>query len=103
MVPAPILAPATDARIAQIGQMVGLGAVLDQRILHLDEIADMGVVADGARRDAAAQKARRSPDAPPRRLRDAKRRECAPRRAPVTPGPNTIWGSICTSASSTVS
>ena len=35
-----------DARIAQIGQMVGLGAFFDPGLLHFDEIADMDVLLD---------------------------------------------------------
>ena len=46
MVPAPMLAPRADAAVAQIGQVVGLGAPADLDLLHLDEVADMGVLAD---------------------------------------------------------
>ena len=35
-----------DPGVADIAQMVGLGAGLDQRLLHLDEIADVDVLAE---------------------------------------------------------
>ena len=35
-----------DARIADIGKMIGLRAVFDHGLLHLDKIADMNVTPD---------------------------------------------------------
>ena len=35
-----------DARVADIGQVIGLGALADGRLLDLDEIADMGIAPD---------------------------------------------------------
>src|SRR4051812_10788607 len=49
-------------RVTDIGQMVGFGAGLDNRLLHLDEIADMRVLAD---RGAGSQ-TRKRPDPCPR-------------------------------------
>ena len=46
MVPAPMLAPRADPRVADIAQMVRLGAFLDDGVLDLDEVADMRVLGD---------------------------------------------------------
>jgi hypothetical protein len=37
----PMLAPAPDHRVAEVGQVVGLGALAEQRRLHLHEVADV--------------------------------------------------------------
>ena len=36
----------TDARVADVGEVVRLGALLDDRVLDLDEVADMRVLGD---------------------------------------------------------
>ena len=92
------------ARVAQIGQMIGLSAFARSRaILHFHEIADMGVFADARARAQPRERpddgARASTTAPSRWLWLLIR---AP-RLHLTPGPNTTKGSISTSASSTVS
>ena len=46
MVPAPTLARGADAGIADISEVVDLGALADLRLLDLDEIADMGVLGE---------------------------------------------------------
>ena len=67
IVPAPMLASRADPGIADVAQMIGLGAGLEPGVLDLDEIADMGALADlGARaqpRERADPRAR--PDAHP--------------------------------------
>src|SRR5690606_36529449 len=47
-----------DPRVAEVGQVIGLGARLERRVLDLDEIADLGPGADLAVR----AKARERPD-----------------------------------------
>src|SRR5262249_9018044 len=40
------IAARPHARIADIGEMIDLGALADPRLLHFDEITDMGIVTD---------------------------------------------------------
>ena len=46
MVPAPIFASGADDGVADIAQMIGLGAGFDRGLLDLDEIADASAVAE---------------------------------------------------------
>ena len=103
MVPAPMLAPRADAGVADVAEVVGLGAFLDDGVLDLDEVADVRVLGDlgagaqpgegadaGAAADVAALEVAEGED----------------RRAPdstVTSGPKTTFGPIITSRPITVS
>ncbi len=44
-----------DGRIAEIGEVIGLGLRRDGRAVHLDEIADMDLLADAALRPDAGE------------------------------------------------
>src|SRR3546814_13193928 len=56
------IGPRTDADVAQIGQVVGLGALADLGLLGLDEIADLRLLAQ----DVARPKTRIGPAPAPR-------------------------------------
>jgi hypothetical protein len=43
MVPAPTLASFADLAVAEVGEVVRLGAAAQVRLLRLDEVADLGV------------------------------------------------------------
>ena len=63
-----------DVAVAEVGEVVGLGAVAERRVLDLDEVADVHV---GAERRAAAQARERADDRRAgRRSRRALRRRC---------------------------
>jgi outer membrane protein OmpA-like peptidoglycan-associated protein len=58
----PDVRPGPHLRVAQVGEMVGLGALAEARLLELNEIADMGVLLD----DGSWAQAREGSDARPR-------------------------------------
>ena len=83
-----------DLGVAEIGQVVGLGALAEPRLLDLDEIADLGASRRSPRRAAAGRRGRsrrrRAIVAPSIWLK-ARMRAPSPT---VTPGPKTTLGSI---------
>ncbi len=95
--PAPILAFGADVGVADISQVIDLGALGDIGVFDLDEIADLGLLGERARPAAAGRKDRSWRPARRARPRDARRRGSPPRRAIETPGPKTTCGSIRTS------
>ena len=82
-----------NGRIADIGQVIGLGALAEVGLLHLDEIADLGVLAEPrpGRSRANGPTSRPSPIVAPSIW--LKARIVAP-SAISTPGPKTTCGSI---------
>ena len=59
-----------DRRVAEVGEVVGLGAALQLRLLHLDEVADVHVLAQQRHPAATAQTDRRLQRAPDTRTLD---------------------------------
>jgi hypothetical protein len=57
MVPAPMLAPRADDAVAEVREVVGLGA-RPSRLLRLDEVADVRLFADVALRPQVRERAR---------------------------------------------
>ncbi len=78
-----------DARVAEIGEVVGLGARADLGVLDLDEVADPRLLAELRARPQPRERADAGAGGDGARLRDGRRRGSRRRSRSLTPGPKT--------------